>query len=330
MRKIPAENVFILSVFDREQWCPVLQARFVVQDLNALACILGEDADDDPELRDHYVLEDADLQAIGDRFGVDFNTSGMEFGGDELEISLFRPHSISKAPYLIHTGYELPLLLDGRKKLARMSDAYPPDQFEGEDRFDRWVATGVLHKEVVVEPFDEPVSGYLGHRTVYYTPMGEQWRIPAMKMLSEAAGRSGGWNEYFERLEGMLFGYSDQENDWWIDVGLTGGGFGGIPLCCAVDSNGLEWIEAAGFRALPPIDQPHLLIAHSKAHAGHELRTLFFESGEAVAIVRFNVLGRHLMELTDLAREGPWEISSEQIPLLNQNIRGLIAVVARR
>jgi hypothetical protein len=34
---------------------------------------------------------------------------------------------------------KLPLLIDGRKKLARMSDGYPPLTFEGEDRFDHWV-----------------------------------------------------------------------------------------------------------------------------------------------------------------------------------------------
>jgi hypothetical protein len=254
----------------------------------------------------------------------------MQSNCGKPEISLFRPHSISRAPYLIHTGYELPLLLEGRKKLARMSDAYPPDQFEGEDRFDHWVAAGALHKEVVVEPFDDPVRGYLGHRTVYYAPPGEQWRIPAMKMLSAAAGRAGGWNEYFERLEGMLFGYSDQENDWWINVGLAGGGFGGTSLCCAVDRHGLEWIETAGFRALPPTKQGHLLINSYSAHTEQELCEFFFERDDAVAIVRFNVFGRHLMEFVDLTTRGPWRIPSDRTPRLNQHIRGMLGVVARR
>ena len=100
--------------------------------------------------------------------------------------------------------------------------------FKGEDRFDHWVAEGVLHREVVDEPFDPPYltsrgQTYLGHRTVYYTPKGEEWRIPAWKLILHAAGKSGGWNEYFERLEGMLFGYEDWQNDWWINEGITGG-----------------------------------------------------------------------------------------------------------
>jgi hypothetical protein len=85
------------------------------------------------------------------------------------------------------------------------------------------VAKGMLHREEVSEPFDPPIEPrgqtYLGHRTVYYTPKGEEWRIPASKLIWDASGKAGGWNEYFERLEGMLFGYEDWQNDWWIKQG---------------------------------------------------------------------------------------------------------------
>jgi hypothetical protein len=27
----------------------------------------------------------------------------------------------------------------------------------------------------------------------------------------------GGWNDTLERLEGMLYGYEDWQNDWWAD-----------------------------------------------------------------------------------------------------------------
>jgi hypothetical protein len=37
-----------------------------------------------------------------------------------------------------------------------MGDAYPPEKYFNEDRFDRHVAQGLLHKEVVVEPFAKP------------------------------------------------------------------------------------------------------------------------------------------------------------------------------
>jgi hypothetical protein len=95
---------------------------------------------------------------------------------------------------LIHGGYELPLLLEGRKKLARFEDYYPPMKFKGEERFDHWVAEGVLHREVVDEPLDPPYQTpqgqtWNGHRTIYYTPKGEEWRIPAMKLIFHASGK---------------------------------------------------------------------------------------------------------------------------------------------
>jgi hypothetical protein len=62
-----------------------------------------------------------------------------------------------------------------------MGDAYPPEKHFNEDRFDRYMAQGLLHKEVVVEPFAKPqhVNGwvYEGQRTVYYARKGEEWRI---------------------------------------------------------------------------------------------------------------------------------------------------------
>ncbi|HET6236520.1 MAG TPA: hypothetical protein VFE41_16395 [Acetobacteraceae bacterium] len=214
----PGSDQFILSAFDRDQWCPVLQTRFWPNNLGALRSILGEQASGDPELQRWYLLDGRDLAAVVKRFGVAFDPEPLQC--KEPDIFLFRKRRMSGTPYLVHTGYELPLLLEGRKKLARMSHDYPPATFEGEDQFDHWVSAGLLHREEVIEPFDQPIKGWLRHRTTYYTPKGEEWRIPAMQLLSRASGRSGGWNEYYERLEGMLFGYADSENDWWVNVGF--------------------------------------------------------------------------------------------------------------
>jgi hypothetical protein len=73
---------------------------------------------------------------------------------------------------------------------------------------------------VDVEPFGEPIRGvngqlFEGVRTVCYALRGEEWRVSAWKLIREAAQKSR-WNENFERLEGMLLGYDDWQNDWWI------------------------------------------------------------------------------------------------------------------
>jgi hypothetical protein len=324
---------FVLSAFDREQWCPVLQAMLPVSDPRALRAILGATADDDPELEQNYLLDDEQLAAMTAKFNVTFDTAQLDC--KDLAFFLFQLRPVDQTPYLVHGGYELPLLLDGRKKLARMSNEYPPTTFMGEDRFDHWVAQGMLHREVVDEPYDPPYrtswgETYLGHRTVYYTPKGEEWRVPAMKLIWHAAGKSGGWNEYFERLEGMLFGYEDRQNDWWIKEGITGGGFGGMSFCCAVTAAGLAWIESAGFRALPPIDRPALTIMSYNRETEADLFTTMLGDSASAAVVRFNAAGREVMDLWDLRHGGPYQLKAEQIAEFNSLLRGSVVIVAKR
>jgi hypothetical protein len=206
---------FFLTAIDADLGCPVLEAAFDVSDLDDLRAVLGSCADDDPELRGSYTIDTRELEAIGERFGVTFDR------GDR-DVHLQRWHSLRAVPYLVHTGYELPLLLDGTKKFARFMDLYPPhgNGNHDEERFERYVAEGLLHKEVYLEPFPKPHQledgGVIeGHRDVYYTPKGEEWRIQAWRLVF-AASRKSEWNEDFERIEGMLFGYEEWQMDWWI------------------------------------------------------------------------------------------------------------------
>jgi hypothetical protein len=157
-------SYFILEVFDREQWCPVLQARFEVPDLAVLHIVLGEQADDDPDFQCAYTLDSAELAAVVAVFAVRFDPTLLQLS--KPDIWLFRINSVRTVPYLVHTGYELPLLLDGRKKLAFMDHLYPPMTFVGEERFEQWVAKEMLHREEVIEPFDPPTKKYQGFRRV--------------------------------------------------------------------------------------------------------------------------------------------------------------------
>ena len=328
MRPSLRSNHFILEAFDCDLWCPVAQTLFHVADVEVLRAILGIAADEDPELRHFYHLDDQELAALVARVGVAFDRSQLE--STNLVIGLFRWDRLSETPYLTHTRYELPLLLDGRKKLARMSHTYPPMTFDGEHRFDHWVAAGLLHQEEVIEPFDASIKKYDGHRTVFYTPKGEEWRIPASKLIWQVSSESGGWNEHFERLEGTLFGYEDWQNDWWIDFGLKRGGFGGAIFCCPVTMAGLAWIEAAGFRALPPVEGPALMIATYDFDAEADLHALMLENPDSAAVVRFSVLGRNVRNFIDLRRGGPWPVRAERIGELNKYLRGSVVIVARR
>lgn len=212
-RMANSRHRFFLQALDLDLGCPVLEAALDVASLDELRALLGPCAHDDPELRRGYFIEAAELRAISEHFGVAFDPAGRE-------VRLVPWHFLREVPYLVHTHYELPLLLEGRKQLARMCEHYPPHCHDGEHYFDRYVAEGLLHKEVSLEPFDAPHelddgSIIEGQRDVYYTRKGEEWRIKAWKLMSTASRKSG-WNEDFERLEGMLYGYEEWQIEWWI------------------------------------------------------------------------------------------------------------------
>jgi hypothetical protein len=320
---------FILQALDPEYGHPAFETMLVVERPEELRTLLGAAADDDPRLEMSYTLDSADIAAINRHFGLRFDPQGRQ-------TSLYQWTRLREAPYLVHTGYELALMIEGRKQFARMGgDYYPPDRYEVEDRFDRFVAQGLLHKEVELEKFAEPLrlkDGRVleGFRTVYYTRIGQEWRIAAWQLISRAS-RKTGWNENFERLEGMLFGYEDWQNDWWIDDlrarGLT---WGTALLYLAVTQSGLAGIEDAGYRALPRLTGSVKLVCSTwEKLDGTELRRLMEVPG-AVALVRFRVKVRPFLDLVSEKQASVHELPSDRIKDLNRLIVGDIEVAMRR
>jgi hypothetical protein len=207
---------FVLQATDSITACPVLEARFVVDDLAALRNALGDVVDRrDPHLEWSYPLDREHLRAIERSFGVSISEEGRD-------VTLVPWHSTREAPYLIHTGFELSLMLEGRKPFAKFADAYPDEWFdELVGKFDRFVEDGRLIRRIVTRPFDElahlpgrPVMESI--REVYFALPGEEWRIDAYLLLVQV-GTKAGWNDALERYEGSLLGYEDWQNDWWID-----------------------------------------------------------------------------------------------------------------
>jgi hypothetical protein len=93
---------------------------------------------------------------------------------------------------------------------------------------------------------------------------------------------------------------------------------------------GMEWIETAGFRALPPTDQPALTIMSYDQETEANLCAAMFEDPCSAAVVRFNMSGRDARNLLDLHHGGPWDVKAERIPEFNGFLRGSVAIVARR
>jgi hypothetical protein len=97
-----------------------------------------------------------------------------------------------------------------------------------------------------------------------------------------------------------------------------------------VTAAGLAWIEAAGFRALPPIDHPTLTILMHDWENGADQYAAMLEDPESVAVGRFNMLGRDFMNFWASQRGGPWDLPAARIAEFNRFLRGSVEIVARR
>ncbi len=149
------------------------------------------------------------------------------------------------------------MLLDGTKQFGYQEHLYPPHRHDDEDLFDHHVAADNLYKEIVLETFNPAVrkkDGRIieGFRRAYYTRKGEEWRVSAWRLLWSAAEKQR-WNEGFERLSSMLFGYEEWQTEWWLTfMRENKGGWGGQALNFSVGETRLRSVEAAGLRAFPP------------------------------------------------------------------------------
>lgn len=315
----PGALTFVLEAIDEHLLYPCLATRFRTADLAKVrsALAIGED---DPALERVYLLSPKETVALCDAFDLNFDCGGRE-------AFLFRDCvRWSRSPYLFHSGYELPLLLEGRKKLA-FFDSNIDSRLK--ERFDRYVAAGALYAEDDLCALQDSDGHCFDN--IYYTVRGEEWRIPAIKLIRKASDKAGGWNEVFERLEGTLMGYEDWQNDWWLEQHARGDGvLYGLSFRCAVTKAGLDWVIQSGNRALPPAEGPALTIQASHALDDEAMELAFREDARIEAFVQFNVLGRHLVGVCDLRTAGPFQIPATQVPDVNLKLTRQVQIIARR
>jgi hypothetical protein len=72
------------------------------------------------------------------------------------------------------------------------------------------------------------------------------------------------------------------------------------------------------------------VIASYDADEKDQLDALMREGLDRVAVARFNVGGRDVMDFIDLRHAGPWHVSGERIRDLNGSLLGPVVIVARR
>ncbi|ANT51148.1 hypothetical protein [Mesorhizobium amorphae] len=203
---------FVLQQIDPTTGSPVVEARVHIPDLEKIRTVL--ECDNDTPLSGSWKLDAGDLQRLG-------AICNPPCEPDPRFNRIVPWHAIREVPYLIHTNFELPLMLDGRKPLAVFYDAYPAQWLsETLGRFDPFVRSGRLAHRLIDTPFTEAerarFPGFQGWRRAFFSLPGEEWRIDAFLLLSKVSAQTG-WSEALERMEGLLLGYEDWQNDWWIE-----------------------------------------------------------------------------------------------------------------
>jgi hypothetical protein len=160
-----------------------------------------------------YELASAEVVRIVAALGIPCEAEGRE--------GLLRPSvGTDQLPYKVHTGRELQMMLEGTKPLAVFSDSYPSSRpsYDNipEDVFAPHVESGrFVSREVIVPP--EYPAREPPMRIVCYALATEQWRIDAYLLLHRV-GFKYGWSETCERMEGTLLGYTDEQNDTYIEM----------------------------------------------------------------------------------------------------------------
>ncbi len=201
-----ATETFILKFLSPETLCSAHELRFSAKPSDVAAAIDAEESD---LKHGRFDLEPVDVLALAEAFD-------LSMPEDQQGVRLERPHSIDTAPYLIHTNFELPLMLDGRKPLAYFCTESQEWLTEVQSPFIPYVASRLIIERIIERSVPHPATSG-GKRTLrlfdlLYVLPGEEWRIgPFMSLLDSQA-----WTEEHEREQGRLFGYSKDECDWWI------------------------------------------------------------------------------------------------------------------
>ncbi|WP_244106467.1 hypothetical protein [Burkholderia anthina] len=321
-----SQTSFILSVVDPDLRYPCLDVRFETDDLDTLRRLVDPDASDDAALDEAYRLSSAQVAAVCDAFGIAFDHGSREgFLCKHVDTGV-------RVPYLIHTGYELALMAQGRKPFGfiEYNSEWQPS-VELKARFDAYVDQGVFHSQEIIVDASRPNHPARRIGQVLYTLKGEEWRITALELIRQHINLQGDGCENMERLEGALLGYERWQNDWWIDhLASSGINLYGSSSIVTVDRAQYDWLVHAGFRALPPVDAPTFTLYSAHRLDDEAMKAAMQEDSTIEAFVQFNAGLSHIMHAADFRTGGPYEIPASLIPTINRHLLRAVRVLIQR
>ena len=196
-------NALILEIIDSATGCITGEVKFSEAEASKLLDLL--DIGNPDFLGVSYDLEESDMGKII------FKLKNIP---EIASTAYLRAQGVLDGlPYKIHTNRELLMMLAGEKPLAVFYDFYPStndSELIPTDKFEPYVINGrFIKREFILKNEQNPDKSI---QWIFYALPNESWRIDAYILLKKTASICG-WNNGFERMEGTLLGYTDEQND---------------------------------------------------------------------------------------------------------------------
>lgn len=198
-------GTLILEIVDATAGCIVEEVEFSDSEVPRLLALLEIDNPDFFGVS--YDLNESDLKGIKKLFG-------WKKISESANAACLRARGVwDELPCKIHTNRELPMMLAGDKPLAVFCDSYAPgsdSKVMWDEMFEPYVQAGRFIKREHIEIDSRDASNSMSW--ILYALPNEAWRIDAYILMKKTAKISG-WNDGFERMEGSLLGYTDEQNN---------------------------------------------------------------------------------------------------------------------
>jgi len=209
MKVKPLENGSVLLVYDQDTHCRIEKHALTEAETTRCAQLL-EIKDNQPIYANLYDDEAVELCSHLSKDGV-----ALSSFDPTLHYLILRYRiAFDDLPYDTHTDREYDMMLRSEKPMAYFCFK---DGLSFEDvcaqPFDRLVAEGRVNEFRFSIPSRDASTQY--HYVVYTSPT-ETWRANCLEFLKRGMALSP-WSEGLERMEGSLLGFTDEENDIFLE-----------------------------------------------------------------------------------------------------------------
>ncbi len=234
-------------------------------------------------------------------------------------------HELSDLPYRIHGGREFDLMLKGIK---------PFSVFENPSAamakiLDKYFVPMADERGWAIAKFSDDIQTFM------CALPKEAWRINAYRLVQDISRRVK-WDDTLELMEGLLLGYSQEQNEIWLEYRRNEGLQWGLQkMYKFVEDAEVASIAKTGFKAFLSENSSEELVLyfpHFGAEDQEKQRALFSVKKSPLAkfhlpMVKLNYRSRYVKNIDGLDFE-IFECAKSELPALNREISGAIEIVS--